>query len=103
MSDPNRSMRSPNLLFFFFGFGLRLGRASLRLLLGFGFFHRLTSVFGFLSPGVGAFLALLIQNLFAAEKFDERLVGAVALLPCSANDARVSAITIAEAWTERIE
>src|SRR6185312_16883313 len=71
------------LLFLGFAF---TGGFGVGLLLGFGFFHRLASLFGLLGAGFGTLLALLVEHLLAAEQFDERLVGAVALLPRRADD-----------------
>src|SRR5579864_9510779 len=106
MSDPHKKnqTRGPGrprhtrfpLLFPFFFFRFRLSGAGLRLLLGFGFFHRLLGFFGFFGAGFGALLALFVEDLLAAEQLDESLIGAIALLPSAANDAGVASFAIAE-------
>src|SRR5580700_173106 len=66
------------------GFALSL---SLRLRL----FHSLLGFGGFFGADFGAFFFLLVENFLAAQQFEECLIGAVALVPVSADDARVPA------------
>ena len=80
-----------------------LGGLSCGGLLGFGFFHGFLGFFGALGAGFGALLALFVQHLFAAEKFDERLFGAIALLPAATDDAQVAALAVAEARADGLE
>ena len=77
--------------------------SSSRSFAGFGFFHRLLDFLGSLGPGFGALLPLFIEQLFTAEQLDERLIGTVPLLPGGAHDAQVAAVTVAKAWSNRIE
>src|SRR5438552_1950777 len=67
------------LLFLFFAFRRNASGFGVGLLLGFGFFHCLARLFGFLGASFGALLALLVEDLLAAEEFDECLLGAIAL------------------------
>src|ERR1041385_3467527 len=96
---PNSGCRS--LLFFFFCFGL-FGRRFASLL-GLGFFHRLLGFFGLFGTDFGTLLAFFVEDLLAAEEFDEGLVSGVALAPSCADDARVSAVAIAEARADGVK
>src|SRR5438270_7123021 len=49
--------------------------------LRFRLFERFLGFGGFLGASFGAFFALLVQNLLAAEQFQKGLVGAIALIP----------------------
>ena len=83
------------LLFFLLLAGL--ATITLRgLRLGFGFFHGFLGLGYSLGAGFGAFFALLVEHLLAAQQFDECLFGAIALLPCRADDAQIAAIAVAE-------
>src|SRR4029077_19148881 len=68
-----------------------------------GFFHGLLGFGRTLGTSFGALLALFFLQLFAAEKLDECFVGAIALLPASADNAQVTAFAIAEARTNSVE
>src|SRR5437016_14452763 len=61
---------------------------ALRRCLGFGLFHGFFGLSNALGAGFGAFFALLVEHFLAAQQLDERLFGAVALLPCGAYDAQ---------------
>src|SRR5262249_9525148 len=52
---------------------------------------------------IGALLALLVELLFGTQQFDERLLGAVALLEASADDAQIAALAIAVARGHGVE
>ena len=69
----------------------------------FRFFHCLLGFGGLLGASFGSLFALLVENLLASEQLEESLVGTIALLPCGANDARISAVAVAEAGADRIE
>src|SRR5437588_5851564 len=84
---------------FLFVFFLCWFDAAILCSLGFGLFHRLLGLSGLLGAGFGAFLALFVEDLLDAEQFEESLVGAIALVPSRADDARVSAIAIAKPGT----
>src|SRR5579863_9869853 len=89
------------LLDFVFAFGA-CDRVFHSLLL-FGLFHgslRFLSTFG---AGFAALLALFVEDLFAAQKFDEGVIGAVAFAPSGADNAQVAAITIAEARSDGVK
>ena len=49
--------------------------------LGLRVFHGLLGFGGFLGASFGALFLLLVEDLLAAQQFEERLVGAVALIP----------------------
>src|SRR5208282_4298218 len=83
-------------LFLLLGFLFDRFHAAVMLRLRFGVFHGLLGFGGLLGAGLGALLALLVENFFAAEQFEERLVGAVAFVPVGTDDARVSAFAIAK-------
>ena len=70
---------------------------------GFGLFHRLLDFLGSFSPGFGALLPLFVDHLLTAEQLDERLIGTVPLLPVRTYDPQVAAVTVAKAWSNRIE
>src|SRR5215471_12965159 len=93
---PCLKVHGKRLLLFLLAFVGRR-RFFLRLSLRFRLFHRLLGFGGFFGASLGALFLLLIENLLAAKKFQESLVGAVALVPHGADDARVSAVTITEA------
>ncbi len=67
---------------------LRGFHAAVVLCLGFGVFHGCAGFGSLLGAGFGAFLALFVQNLFAAQQFEEGLVSAIALVPSRVDDAR---------------
>src|ERR1700680_70342 len=67
------------------------------------FFHRLLGFGSLLGASFGTLFFLFVENLLAAQQFEESLVGAVALVPVSANDARVPALAIAETRSHRVE
>src|ERR1700689_2801441 len=91
-SAPQRwtALRHPTLLLVF-GFFLHRFHAAIVLRLGFGIFHRLLGFGNFLGAGFGALLFFLVENFFAAQQFEERFVGTVALVPAGVDDARVTA------------
>src|SRR5437660_296097 len=90
------------LLFLTFFFLARLDTALL-LRLRLGLFHRLLGLGDFFGAGFGTLFALFIQHLFAAQQFEEGFVGAVTLVPAGADNARVSAIPVAETRANRVE
>src|SRR5258706_7543671 len=90
------------LLFLVFFFLDRLD-AAIVLGLRFGLFHRLLGLGDFLGADFGALLAFFVQHFFAAQQFEESFVGAIALIPSGANDARVAPIAVAEARADRVE
>src|SRR5712671_699462 len=57
----------------------------------------------FLGADFGALLALFVQHLFAAQQFEESFVGAVALIPSGADNARVAAVAVTEARTDGVK
>src|SRR6202041_487927 len=77
--------------------------AALVLRLRFGFFHGFLGFGDFLGAGFGALFFLFVEDLLAAEEFEESLVGSVAFVPVSADDARVAAVAIAETRADRVE
>src|SRR5271170_7895824 len=72
------------------------GHIALSLRFGIGVFHRLAVFLGAFGTDFGPLLPLLVEHLLAAQQFDERLFGAVALSPRRTNDAQISALAIAE-------
>src|SRR5579864_1847786 len=88
------------LLLFLFLSGFR---SRLRLCLRLGLFHRFLGFGNPLGAGFGALFTLLIKDLFAAQKLDERLFRSIALLPCSAHDAQIPAIAIAKTRCDGVE
>src|SRR5579863_7666725 len=89
------------LLDFVFAFGA-CDRVFHSLLL-FGLFHGSLRFLGTFGAGFAALLALFVEQFFAAQEFDERVIGAVAFAPPSADNAQVAAITIAEARSDGVE
>src|SRR5262245_46272166 len=89
-------------LFLLVVFLRRLDSAVVRCL-SFGFFHRLFGFGSLLGTGFGALLALFVEDLLAPEKFQECLVGSVSLVPRRADDARISAVAVAETRSNRVE
>src|ERR1700732_4593889 len=89
------------LLDFIFAFGAWGGVFD--SLLGFGFFHGFLGFGGALGAGFAALLALLVEHLFAAQEFDEGVVGAVAFAPSGTDDAEVAAVAIAKAGADGVE
>src|SRR5437879_5581844 len=92
-------VRAPLLFLFFFLSSLWTLCLCLRL----GLFHRFLGFGNPLGAGFGAFFTLLIKDLFAAQKLDERLFRSIALLPCRAHDAQIPAIAIAKAGRDGVE
>src|SRR6516225_7751543 len=80
-----------------------LRRCAFGLGLRFGLFHRLLGFGSLLGTGFGALFALLVENLLAAQQFEECLVGAVTLIPGRTDDAGVSAVAVAEARSDGVE
>src|SRR6516225_8586502 len=64
------------------------------LLLLFESLFELLALFGL---DIGTLLTLLVELLFGAQQFDERLLGAVAFLETGADDPEVAAVAIAVA------
>src|SRR5438270_12487425 len=91
------------LLFVIFPFALGCCGFALNLSLRFRFFHGFLGFGGFFGAGFGALLALLVQNLLAAEQLEESLVSAVTLIPVSADNAGVSAVAVAKARSDGVE
>ncbi len=91
------------LLFLAFGFFLDRLNAAIMLCLRFGIFHRLLGFGVFLGAGFGALLALFVQHFFAAQQFEESFVGAVALIPSGADEARVAAVAVAETRADGVK
>ena len=75
-------------LFFLVFFFLHRLNSAIVLRLSLGVFHCLLGFGGFLGASFGALFLLLVENLLAPEQFQESLVGAVALVPVGADDAR---------------
>ena len=59
----------------------------------FGLFHGLLGFGGFLGAGFGAFLFLLVENLLAAEKFEEGAVSAISLVPSQGKIAKLGLLS----------
>jgi len=72
-------------------------------LLRFGFFHGAFGFGGTLGAGFGSLLALFVENFFAAEEFDEGVVGSITFAESSTNDAEVATVAIAKAGTDGVE
>src|SRR5579864_5742708 len=89
-------------LFFLVFFFRRLDTAVVGGL-GFGLFHGFLGLSDFLGADFGALLLFLVENLLAAEKLEEGLVGAIALVPAGADDAGVSTVAVAKARSDRVE
>src|SRR5690349_20634095 len=87
------------LLLLFSTTGGRFG-AAFGLLLCLGLFHGLFGFGGALGAEFGAFLALLLNHPLRTQQFNERLFGAVALLPAGAHYSKVAALAVAEAGRE---
>src|SRR3981081_833505 len=68
-----------------------------------GFVHSLLGFRGTLGAGFSSLLALFVEHLFAAQQLDEGLISAVAFVPASANDAKISAVAVPEAGTNGVE
>src|ERR1017187_579181 len=66
-------------------------------------FHGFLGFGGFLGTSFGALFLLLVEDLLAAQQLEESLVGAVALIPVRADDARVAAVAIAKTRPDRIK
>src|SRR5438445_1217676 len=87
-------------------FALALSRGfavALGLRLGFSLLHRLLGFFDTLGSSFGAFLALFFLQLLAAQQLDKRLLSAVTLLPTSAYDTQLSAVSISETGSDGVE
>src|SRR3569833_3350956 len=76
---------------------------ALLLCLGFGLFFRFVCLCGLFGLCFGVLLALFVENSLAAEEFDEGLDSAIALIPTGADDAGITALTVAESGTNGIE
>ena len=98
---PSHYSRVLLLLDFVFAFGAWSGVFD--SLLGLGFIHRSLGFGDALGTGFATLLALLVEYLFAAQEFDEGVVGAVAFSPSGANDAEVSAVAIAETRADGVK
>src|ERR1700674_4657615 len=96
-----RLRKTRSLLFLVFVLG-RFDAAVMRGLC-LRLFHGLFGLFGLLGADCGTFLAFFVENLLAAQQFEESLVGAVPFIPVSTNDARVPTFPIAEPWPYRVE
>src|SRR5215471_12549561 len=94
---------SAKLSFFLAAFGRFWSRFALSLGLRLGFFHRFLGFGGALGPGFGALFLLFVENLLAAEQFEEGAVGAVAFVPLRTDDAGVPAFAIPEARANGVE
>src|SRR5579859_7500839 len=66
-------------------------------------FHLRFELLPLLSLDGVALLALLVELLFCAEQFDERLLRAVPALEAGANDAQVAALAVAIAGRHRLK
>src|SRR5258708_31035801 len=87
-----------------FSFFLRLSfHSRLISLRRFRLFHLFLGFLSLFGAGFSALLALFIQHLLTAQQFDERLVGAIALLPSRANDAGIAAGAVSKARSNGIE
>jgi hypothetical protein len=89
------------LLDFVFAFSARSGMFD--SLLRFGFFHGSLGFGGTFGAGLSTLLALFVEDFFAAEEFDESVIGAIAFSPSSADDAEVAAVAIAETRSDGVE
>jgi hypothetical protein len=89
------------LLYLVFAFGA--GGRVFDSLLSFGFFHGSLGFSGAFGAGFATLLALLIEDFFAAQEFDEGVVSAVTLAPSRPDDAQVTAVAIAEAGADGVE
>jgi hypothetical protein len=89
------------LLDFVFAFGAR--SRVFDSLLSFGFLHSSLGFLGALGAGFAALLTLFVEDLFAAQEFDEGVVGSVAFSPAGTDDAKVAAVAIAEAWSDGVK
>src|SRR5580658_6452461 len=78
-------------------------RFAFNLSLRLGLFHGFLGFGGFLGTGFGAFFFLLVEDLLAAQQLEEGLVGAVALVPVGADDARVAPLAVAETRSDGVE
>ena len=67
------------------------------------FFELLLEFGALLGLDLVALLTLLVELLFGAQQFDERLLGAVALLETGADNAQVAALAIAVARSHGVE
>src|SRR5579859_5910078 len=99
---PRRAASRVSTLFFLLSALGWFGR-GFGLCLRVGGFHRLAVLFGPFGADLGALLTLFVEHLFAAQQFDERLLGAVALAPRGTDDAQISAVSISEAGSHGIE
>src|SRR6266851_259787 len=87
-----------------FSFCLRLSfHSRLISLRRFRLFHLFLGFLSLLGTGFSALLALFIQHLLTAQEFDEGLVGAIALLPSGADNARIAPGAVAKARPNGIE
>src|SRR5271168_3334937 len=98
---PRPLLKLGKVLDLVFAFGA--GSGMFHTALGLGFFHCFLRFLGPFGTGFGALLPLFVQHLFAAQQFDEGIVGTVALAPARANDAQVAAITVPEARADGVE
>src|ERR1700722_11912841 len=77
--------------------------AAIVLCLRLGVFHGLLGFGGLLGASFGALFFLFVENLFATQQFEESFVGAIALIPVGADDARIPALAIAETRTHSVK
>src|SRR5271169_5105530 len=91
------------LLFLVVLFALGRRSLALNLSLRFRLFHGFLGFGSLLGASFGTLLFLLVEDLLAAQQFEKSLVGAVTLIPVSADDARVPAIAIAKPRPDRVE
>ena len=97
--DRGEHPASPTLFFLFSAFWW----FDSSLLLGFGLFHGFLGFGRALGTGFGTLLTFFFLQLLAAKEFDERLFGAVTLLPAGTHDSQVTAFPVTETWANGIE
>src|SRR5260370_20928855 len=90
----------PLLFSFFLRLSFHSRLISLRRL---RLFHLFLGFLSLLGAGFSALLALFIQHLLTAQEFDERLGGAIALLPSRAANARIAPSAAAHSQPNAID
>src|SRR6185437_16857039 len=88
------------LVFLFFPAGSRRFAAAFGLLLRLRLFHSLLGFGGTLGADFGALLAVFFDHPLCSQQFDERLFGAITLLPAGAHDPQIAALAVPEAGRE---
>jgi hypothetical protein len=65
--------------------------------------HRFVYFFATLGPRFGTLLTLLVQLVLGSQKFDEGLLGSIALLKAGAYDAQIAAGTVPVTWRHSVK